>query len=97
MAFISKDVETGKEIFSFYNFEKLFIEFKNPNSATSEAFVNTMKYFVLHLIKIFLSVTIAFFLYKKLPGHIFYKVLFYLPAMIPAMTAPDSINPYRRA
>ena len=85
MAFIARDVETGKEIFSFYNFEKLFIEFKNPNSAMSEALVNTMKYFVLHLIKIFLSVTIAYFLYKKVPGHIFYKVLFYLPAMIPAM------------
>lgn len=85
LAFISRDAVTGQEVFSFYQFEKLFREFQNPNSAMSEAFVNTMKYFVVHLIKIFLSVTIAYFLYKKVPGHVFYKVLFYLPAMIPAM------------
>ena len=85
MAFITRDPATGKEILSFENFEKLFNEFRNPYSALSEAFVNTMKYFVLHLVKIFLSVTVAYFLYKKVPGHIVYKVMFYLPAMIPAV------------
>ncbi|MBQ8658791.1 MAG: sugar ABC transporter permease [Clostridia bacterium] len=85
LAFIARDVETGKEVFSLYNFEKIIIELKNPNSALGEAFINTMKYFALHLVKIFLSVIIAYFLYKKVPGHIFYKILFYLPAMIPSM------------
>lgn len=85
MGFLIKEVETGKEVFSLYNFEKLFREFQRPDTAMSEAFVNTMKYFAVHIIKIFLSVTIAYFFYKKVPGHTFYKVLFYLPAMIPAI------------
>ena len=53
LGFMEKDMATGKEIFSLYQFEKLFREFKNPNSAMSEAFVNTMQYFVVHLIKLF--------------------------------------------
>ena len=85
MGFLIKEVETGKEVFSLYKFEKLFREFQRPDTAMSEAFVNTMKYFAVHIIKIFLSVTIAYFFYKKVPGHTFYKVLFYLPAMIPAI------------
>ena len=85
LGFMEKEVGTGKEIFSLYQFERLFRDFKRPDSAMSEAFVNTMKYFAVHLIKIFLSVTIAYFLYKKLPGHIVYKIMFYLPAMIPSM------------
>lgn len=85
LGFMEKDIATGKEFFSLYQFEKLFREFKNPNSAMSEAVANTMKYFAVHLIKIFLSVTIAYFLYKKVPGHILYKIMFYLPAMIPSM------------
>ena len=85
LAFIYKDPTSGKDVWSLEQFAKLFRELKNPNSAMGEAFINTMKYFVVHLIKIFLSVTIAYFLYKKVPGHIFYKILFYLPAMIPAI------------
>ena len=85
LGFMTKDVQTGQEIFSLYNFERLFREFQRPDTAMSEAFVNTMKYFGVHLLKIFLSVTVAYFFYKKLPGHIIYKVMFYLPAMIPAI------------
>ena len=85
LGFMTRDVETGKEIFSLYNFEKLFREFQRPDSAMSEAFVNTMKYFVVHYVKIFLCVIVAYFFYKKLPGHLLYKIMFYLPAMIPSI------------
>lgn len=85
MAFQTIDVETGKVIWSLENWARMFRAFQNPESALSGAFANTMKYFVVHLIKICLSVTIAYFLYKKLPGHILYKILFYVPAMIPAI------------
>ncbi len=85
LAFITKDVETGKEIFSFYHFERLIRELKSVDTAVGGALVNTLKYFVVHLIKIFLSVTIAYFFYKKVPGHLLYKILFYLPAMVPSM------------
>ena len=85
LGFMTKDVITGEEVFSLYNFERLFREFQKPDSAMSEAFANTMKYFAVHYIKIFLSVTVAYFFYKKLPGHLLYKIMFYLPAMIPAI------------
>ena len=85
MAFQGIDPDTREVVWTLNNFERMFHSFKAPDSALSEAFVNTMKYFVLHLIKICLSVTIAYFLYKKVPGHIFYKISFYMPAMIPPM------------
>ena len=85
LAFTAKDVETGKEIFSFEYFGRLFRSFKDPESALMGALGNTMKYFIIHLIKLLLSVTVAYFLYKKVPGHIVYKILFYLPAMIPSI------------
>ena len=85
LAFKVKDIETGKEVFSLYNFEKLFRELKSPDTAVGGALVNTMKYFTLHIIKIFICVTIAYFFYKKVPGHKLYKILFYLPAMVPSM------------
>ena len=84
LAFTGKN-EAGEDVFTLEYFSRVIRSFESPDSALSEAFVNTMKYFVVHLIKIFLSVTIAYFLYKKVPGHIFYKVLFYLPAMIPSI------------
>lgn len=85
LAFTAKDAETGKEIFSLYHFEKLFRELKSPTTAVGGALITTMKYFIAHLAKIFLCVIIAYFFYKKLPGHQLYKILFYLPAMLPSM------------
>ncbi len=83
LAFMEK--QGGKNVFSLWQFEKVFLELKNPKSMLGGAMINTMKYFILHLVKIFLSATIAYFFYKKVPGHKVYKILFYLPAMVPTM------------
>ena len=85
LAFTAKDPETGKEVFSWLYFERLFQHLQSPTEPITIALINTMKYFIAHLAKIFLCVIIAYFFYKKLPGHQLYKILFYLPAMLPSM------------
>lgn len=85
LAFTSVDEVTQKEVFSFYQFEKLFNDLSSPYNQAGRALINTLKYFALHIIKLFLSVGIAYFFYKKVPGHTIYKILFFLPAMIPPM------------
>lgn len=85
LAFTTTDVVTGKEIFSFYQFEKLFKELSTPDTAVYGALINTLKYFAVHVVKLFLSVIVAYFFYKKVPGHKIYKILLFLPSMIPGM------------
>ena len=46
------------------------------------ALTNTLKYFVVGLIQQFICYVVAYFLYKKIPGHKVFRFLFYLPCLI---------------
>ena len=43
---------------------------------------NTLKYFTVGLIQQFICYVVAYFLYKKIPGHKVFRFLFYLPCLI---------------
>ena len=79
--------ENGGELFkwSFYNFQRFFREWSNPNSVIMGALVNTFKYFAAGLCMVPLSFFVAYFLYKKLWGYKFFRVLFFLPSIISAV------------
>jgi multiple sugar transport system permease protein len=92
-------------VFSLSNFEKLFLEIKNqiidPVGGKSElvlALGNTLKYFTTSVVKTFLSAIIAYFFFKKVYLHKVYKILFFLPSMIPGlvyvMIFKEFINTY---
>ena len=98
MAFTATNTLTGEEEFSLYHFKTFFEEMKLPDNAVPEALRNTLKYFAIHIIKLFLSVSVAYFFYKKVPGHKIYKILLFLPSMIPGMVYinvfKQMISPY---
>ena len=76
MAFTATNTLTGEEEFSLYHFKTFFEEMKLPDNAVPEALRNTLKYVAIHIIKLFLSVSVAYFFSKKVPsafcsGHFF--------------------------
>lgn len=85
LAFTMPDADTGKQVFTTYQFQKIFMELSRPDTAIFEALANTLKYYAVGLIKMFLSFLIAYFFYKKVYLHKVYKLLFFLPSMIPGM------------
>ena len=46
------------------------------------ALENTMKYFLLGLIKVPLAFVISYFLYKKIRGYKFFRTVFFMPSMV---------------
>lgn len=74
--------EFGEQIMTMANFERLFIEFKNPDSEIWRALMNTLKYFVMYTVKTLVSFVVAYFLYKKIWGYSIFRVIFYLPSII---------------
>lgn len=71
-----------KDPFTFSNFKLLFYELSLTDSILYVSLLNTFKYFALTLVKLFLSYIIAYFLYKKIPGHGAFSILFFLPSII---------------
>ena len=75
----------GGQVFSLINFKNFFNQLVNKDSRVYISLVNTIEYYLLHLAKFILTTIVAYFFYKKVYGHKFYKVIFFLPSMIPGM------------
>ncbi len=69
---------------SFVNFTKFWDELTSPYGSTiGRAMINTFKYFGVNVLIIFpLSVIISYFLYKKILGYNFFRIVFFFPAII---------------
>lgn len=77
MAFTNKRGEVSLE-----NFVRFFREFTLPTSNLKLALINTLITFALVFISYPLKVLVSYFLYKKVPGHKFYRIIFFLPSII---------------
>ena len=91
LAFRSLDgvSSSGQPIYKwgFDNFAKFFEAFAMDTDAVQVSFWNTLKYFALNVVIILpLTYFMAYFLYKKVWGHKFFRVLFYVPAILSAVT-----------
>lgn len=77
-----QDPRTGA--YTFDNFILLWENLTNPLKSTiGQAVRNTMIFFALHLfLTMPLSLGIAFFLYKRIFGYQFFRIIFYFPAII---------------
>lgn len=64
------------------NWRMIIAELKDQNSNIWMALINTLKYFVLGLIKLPLTFVISYFLYKKIKGYKFFRTIFFLPSMV---------------
>ncbi len=77
MAFLNKNGE-----FTFDNFARLFREFSLPTSDIRLALRNTLLTFGITLLSYIPHVLVSYFLYKKVPGHKFYRIVFFLPSIV---------------
>lgn len=77
----------GTEIYtwSFFQFERFFKEFSLPASEIMVAIKNTLLYFAAGLGLTFICFFFSYFLYKKVWGYRFFRVIFYLPSIISAV------------
>ena len=75
------DGEPFETPFTFRNFRMFWQDMKG-NGILAIALKNTLKYFVVGIIQQFLCYLVAYFLYKKVPGHKIYRFTFYLSALI---------------
>ncbi len=83
------DARTG-EMPYFGNFITFWENLTAPYGTIKIALINTLKYFATSLIIINpLSLIIAYFLYKKIGGYKVYRIIFYLPAIVPGLVMVD--------
>lgn len=72
--------------FSLINFRKIFTALTTPLDELHVGFFNTLKYFASALlITLPLSYLTSYFLYKKMWGYKFFRIVFFLPSIIPAI------------
>lgn len=67
--------------FTLRNF-RMFLQDMQGNGILALALKNTLKYFFVGIIQQFLCYVVAYFLYKKIPGHKVFRFAFYLPCLI---------------
>lgn len=88
MAF-QKPVQSGAVInvyFSIDNFTRFFLEVGIRDHELHTAIFNTLKYFAAQLIIVLpISYLTSYFLFKKVWGHRFFRIVFFLPSILPAL------------
>lgn len=66
----------------FYNFETLFLSFREASTRTM--FATSLSYFIVScLITLPISLIFSYFIFKKIVGSGFFKIIFYLPSILP--------------
>lgn len=68
--------------FSFDNFVRLWNEITSPTSQFRTALKNTMITFAILVVSFPFQVLVSYFIYKKVPGHGFYRIIFFIPKLI---------------
>lgn len=69
--------------YGFENFARLIRELGVPTNDVSVALRNTLYYFITNLlITVPLSYLFSYFLYKKMWGYKFFRIVFFLPSII---------------
>jgi ABC-type sugar transport system permease subunit len=77
MAFLDSN---GKP--SLVNFQRLWTEFQLPSSTIRIALRNTLITFAISAACFIPRVLVSYFIYKKVPGHQLYRILFFLPSIL---------------
>ena len=77
MAFTDKNGEV-----SFSNFIRFWNEIQNPDSTIRIAIKNTLITFGILVAAYPFKVLVSYFIYKKIPGAGFYRIVFFLPTII---------------
>ena len=68
--------------FTFGNFARFFRELALETSDIRIAFKNTFITFAILMVTFPLKVLVSYFIYKKVPGYGFYRIVFFLPTVL---------------
>ena len=76
--------QTQTGAWSFLNFKQLWASLTSPYGTTiGRSLLNTLKYWAVSIgVSFPLSIVIAYFLFKKILFHKFFRIVFFLPAII---------------
>lgn len=86
LTFQKYNVATGKyEFWGLEAYKRIFRDLFTPNSGLQTAFKNSYRAIYLNIIITVLSVFCSYCLYKKMPGEMFFRVVFMLPTIISAV------------
>ena len=72
----------NKTIWTWDNFKWFFVSLTEEGGIMGEAFLNTAMWWFVSVGLQCVSMFTAFFLYKKIPGHSFFKISFFLPGLL---------------
>mgnify|MGYP001852514830 FL=1 len=79
--------------YGFTNFIRIFRELAVPTNNLTIGLNNTLLYFITNiLITVPLSYLFSYFLYKKMWGYKFFRVVFFLPSIIPGLVYVSSFR-----
>lgn len=67
---------------SLDNFKRLIDEFSLPSSDIRIALRNTLLTFGINFVLFIPHVMVSYFIYKKIPGHKFFRIVFFLPTVL---------------
>lgn len=67
---------------SFDNFARFGREMSQKDSDLPIAFKNTMITFAINVIRYPFQVLVSYFIYKKVPGYNFYRIMFFIPTIV---------------
>ena len=71
---------TGNIRYGFQNFLSIF---QDKDGILTKILPNTLKYFGVNLLLMLpLSLIVSYFLYKKVPGNVFFRYVFFLPVIV---------------
>lgn len=76
-------LEGGDLVWSLENFSLFFSQITDTETIIFQAFGNTMVFFAVQLLVIMpLTTFIAYFIYKRILGYKFYRIIFFLPTIL---------------
>ncbi len=82
-------LDTREGTFTFANFGEIWDKIIHPTSSANSvgtALINTLRYFSVSIfVNMPICLVIAYFFYKRIMGYKFFRIVFYLPAIISSM------------
>lgn len=73
----------------FDNFRTLYEEFTRDNGVFVIAIKNSLHYFIVsQFVLLPLGVIFAYFFFKQMPGYRFFRMIFFIPTLIPGIVLP---------
>lgn len=85
LAFRQYDALEGYSFVGFANFKRVFSDFVEL-AYIGTAFKNTFIVFGLSILTMFFPIVWAYYLYKKYLGHNLFKIMLFIPSIIPGIT-----------